>query len=193
MNKYFIQLFLKENTVILPGFGALALLNDKLSEIVFLPDLKTDDGKLASYISETEGVDPQDAQNTIARFIREIEFNLNKGESFDIFEFGSFTKNENGVVEFTSWMKDREVSPIENSKESEVVESALEEVYKEGVSASVSIPELVEPLMKNEKKEDKMDSLALIRALLNDDVEEKQVSNIENIALGVEKKKSNLK
>ncbi len=105
MNKYFIQLFLRENTVILPGFGALTAPNRNIEEIMFLPYLKTDDGKLAEFIVETEGIDLQDAQNTIAKFIREMETNLSKGESFDIFQFGSFFKNEDGEIEFDSWMK----------------------------------------------------------------------------------------
>ena len=184
MNKYFIQLFLKENTVILPGFGALTLLNERLSEIVFLPDLKTDDGKLASYISEIEGIEEQDAQNTIAKFIREIESNLNKGDSFDIFEFGSFTKNENGQIEFSSWMKDKVAEPKEDPKpgiktailekpkltfEEEVVLTEPEVVLEIPIKDEVVIetPQTVREEEKSSTKE--MDSLSLIRALLNDD------------------------
>ncbi|MFT5581772.1 MAG: hypothetical protein ACI9G9_001032, partial [Psychromonas sp.] len=46
MNKYFIQLFLEESTVIIPGFGALTMTDEKTGEIMFLPYLKFDDGKL---------------------------------------------------------------------------------------------------------------------------------------------------
>ncbi len=141
MNKYFIQLFLKENTVILPGFGALTAPNGNVEEIMFLPYLKTDDGKLANYIAETEGIDPQDAQNTIAKFIREMEVNLNKGESFDIFQFGSFSKNEMGEIEFQSWLKEK---PQE--KEADIVpETITEENNPEEVIESDTTKE-VEPI-----------------------------------------------
>jgi cell division septation protein DedD len=102
MNKYFIQLFKEESTVILPGFGALTMTNERSGEIMFMPYLKFDDGKLAAYISETDAIEVQAAQIMIAKFIREIQAELDKGESFDIFEFGSFTKKEDGEIEFTS-------------------------------------------------------------------------------------------
>lgn len=113
MNKYFISLFLKENTVILPGFGALTAPNGDLEEIMFLPYLTMNDGKLADFIVETEGIDLQDAQNTIAKFIREIETNLSQGESFDIYQFGSFFKNDEGDITFTSWLKNKTEEPLD--------------------------------------------------------------------------------
>lgn len=137
MNKYFIQLFLRENTVILPGFGALTAPNGNVEEIMFMPYLKTDDGKLADFIVETEGIDHQDAQNTIAKFIREMETNLSKGDSFDIFQFGSFFKNDSGEIEFKSSMKDK---PVEEKKEA----STLPPVIKEAVE--VVIPKTIEPI-----------------------------------------------
>ena len=158
MNKYFIQLFLRENTVILPGFGALTAPGGNIEEIMFLPYLKTDDGKLAEFIVETEGVDLQDAQNTIAKFIREMETNLSKGESFDIFQFGSFFKNEDGEIEFDSWMKKAKdkksekvakekdiIAPVEpktivEKKEEKIKEveklEEVKEVVKEAIDAS---------------------------------------------------------
>lgn len=137
MNKYFIQLFLRENTVILPGFGALTAPNGNVEEIMFMPYLKTDDGKLADFIVETEGIDHQDAQNTIAKFIREMETNLSKGDSFDIFQFGSFFKNDSGEIEFRSSMKDK---PVEEKKEVSILPPVNEE------AAESVIPETIEPI-----------------------------------------------
>ncbi len=135
MNKYFILLFLKENTIILPGFGALTAPNNNLEDIMFLPYLKTDDGKLVDFIVETEGIDPQDAQNTVAKFIREMETSLSKGDSFDIFNFGSFFKNDSGEIEFKSSMKGKnnegqtsETAEIHDSPEVEIVEPQIVEV-----------------------------------------------------------------
>lgn len=150
MNKYFIQLFLRENTVILPGFGALTAPNGNLEEIMFVPYLTDDDGKLADFIVETEGIDRQDAQNTIAKFIREMEAKLSKGESFDIFEFGSFSKNETGEIEFQSWVKPKELK--ENSEETQ---KETEEVL---VSETTFFPPIV-PIEEQEEISIRQESL----------------------------------
>ncbi len=150
MNKYFIQLFLKENTVVLPGFGALTAPDGNVEEIMFMPFLKTDDSKLVDFIVETEGIDPQDAQNTIAKFIREMEANLSKGESFDIFQFGSFFKNETGDIEFKSWLiknankqeeKTDEPAPSLSEGESEEKTEESVSILSDGDSEEVSLPE----------------------------------------------------
>lgn len=124
MNKYLIQLFLKEHRIILPGFGSLLFCHDNSKEIHFRPDLNVTDDTLTNYIVQIEAIEVQNAQNTIAKFIREIESNLNKGESFDIFEFGSFKKNEVGKIEFFSWLKEdvsqREESPVFSIEPAEI-------------------------------------------------------------------------
>lgn len=148
MNKYFIQLFLRENTVILPGFGALTAPNRNIEEIMFLPYLKTDDGKLAEFIVETEGINLQDAQNTIAKFIREMETNLSKGESFDIFQFGSFFKNEDGEIEFDSWMKKVKEKKIEK------VKIVKEEETKAPVESKTIVEKKVDEVQKIKKVEE---------------------------------------
>lgn len=159
MNKYFIQLFLKENTIILPGFGALTAPNGSLEEIMFLPYLKFDDGKLADFIVETEGVNHQDAQNTIAKFIREMEVSLNKGESFDIYNFGSFFKNEDGEIEFKSSLKDRAETPtaapdVQEEKQSEpIIElNTTQEILEAEIKPSEETPVLKSEEIKSEKE-----------------------------------------
>ncbi len=159
MNKYFIQLFLQEKMVIMPGFGVLTLVNDDFSQIHFRSDTKIDDGKLVNYICETEGIDEQTAKNRIAKFIREMESNLNKGESFDIFEFGSFSKNENGNVEFESRLV--EPKPIQEEKELEIpTEDRIEKPIKQSISES----------KEKSVSHEHMDSIALIQALLKGDI-----------------------
>lgn len=100
MNKYLIELIKLQNSVILPGFGALMIGNSKSGKVVFNPHLKFNDGALAKFISEKEGIDVQAAQNQIAKFVREIEAELGKGNSFDIFQFGKFTKKADGSIDF---------------------------------------------------------------------------------------------
>ncbi|MBK9593320.1 MAG: hypothetical protein IPO32_18085 [Crocinitomicaceae bacterium] len=100
MNKYLIELIKLQTSVILPGFGSLMIGNSKTGKIVFNPLLKFNDGALAKYIAQKEGVDQQNAQNQIAKFVREIEAELGKGNSFGIFQLGKFVKNSKGEVEF---------------------------------------------------------------------------------------------
>ena len=47
------------------------------------------DGKLAEFIASKEGIELIDAKNNLAKYVREITALLDKGESFDIFNFES--------------------------------------------------------------------------------------------------------
>jgi hypothetical protein len=55
MDKYLLLLLKEVNTIIIPDLGALTITNHSTGEIMFMPFLKYDDGKLATYISEKEG------------------------------------------------------------------------------------------------------------------------------------------
>ena len=100
MNKYLIDILKIQNSVILPGFGALMIANAKTGKIVFNPLLKFNDGTLAKYIAEKEGIDQQDALNTIAKFVREIETELSKDGTYAMFGFGKFYKDKDGKIDF---------------------------------------------------------------------------------------------
>lgn len=100
MNKYLIELIQLQKSVILPGLGALMIGNSKSGKIVFNGHLKFNDGALAKFVAQKEGIDVQAAQNQVAKFVREIEAELNKGNSFDIFQFGKFSKKKDGSIDF---------------------------------------------------------------------------------------------
>ena len=100
MNKYIIEILKIQSSVILPAFGSLMVANSKTGKVVFNPHLKFNDGALAKFISEQEGIDAQNAQNQVAKFVREIEAELGKGNSYDMFEFGSFKKEADGTISF---------------------------------------------------------------------------------------------
>jgi nucleoid DNA-binding protein len=108
MIKYIIEILKLQSSVILPGFGSLQVANTKTGKIVFNPLLKFNDGTLAKYIAQKEGIDQQAAQNQVAKFIREIEAEVSKGNSFDMFQFGKFLKNKKGDIEFI-----QEGTPVE--------------------------------------------------------------------------------
>jgi flagellar basal body-associated protein FliL len=103
MNQYLQQILKEINTIIIPELGALTITNPSEGTVLFMPYLKYDDGKLAKYIAEKEGMPVADAKNMIARYVREITSNLDQGDSYDMFEFGSFSKNKDGDIIFTNW------------------------------------------------------------------------------------------
>lgn len=100
MNKYLIEILKIQSSIILPGLGALMVPSQKAGNIVFNQHLKFNDGSLARYIAEKEGIDVQESQNKVAKFVREIEAELGKGNSYDMFEFGKFFKTNDGQVDF---------------------------------------------------------------------------------------------
>ena len=136
MDKYLLDILKEMNTIIIPGLGALTITNNATGEIMFMPYLKFDDGKLARYIAEKEGWSENDAHNLIAKYVREIEAKLNVGDTYDMYRFGSFTKNSSGDIEFNRW-KDSDLSVeetnyVEPALGSEVLEETKTETAPEG-------------------------------------------------------------
>jgi len=119
MNKYLIEILKIQSSVILPGLGALMIPNQKSGTVVFNQHLKFNDGSFARFIAEKEGIDQQESQNKVAKFVREIEADLGKGLGYDMFEFGKFYKNEAGEVAFVMHGKDKPETHKEEEKPSE--------------------------------------------------------------------------
>lgn len=128
MNQYLLEILKEVSTIIIPGLGALTITNPKTGEILFMPYLKFDDGKLAKHIAEKEGMSENDAKNLIAKYVREVEAKLNVGESYDMYEFGSFSKKPDGEIEFTAWnSSDQKETTSVEPKKKEVKEKPLKE------------------------------------------------------------------
>ena len=144
MNQYLLSILKEVNTIIIPGIGALTITNAATGEIMFMPYLKFDDGKLAQHISEKEGMDINDAKNLVAKYVREIEAQLNIGESYDMYQFGSFLKNSEGEIEFKPWNGEKErVNP------DVVIDDSSREPEKEtttdtSIDANDIIPEIID-------------------------------------------------
>ncbi len=102
MDKYLLEILKEVNTIIIPGLGALTITNAATGEIMFMPYLKHDDGKLAAHIAQKEGMDENEARNLIAKYVREITSKLDQGDSYDMFQFGSFVKDGDDL-EFKRW------------------------------------------------------------------------------------------
>ncbi|MDG1333128.1 MAG: SPOR domain-containing protein [Crocinitomicaceae bacterium] len=103
MDKYLLEILKESNTIIIPGLGALTITNKATGETMFMPYLQHDDGKLAAFIAENDGIDEADAKNMVAKYVREIKAELDKGESYSMFELGTFKKKDDGDVEFENW------------------------------------------------------------------------------------------
>jgi nucleoid DNA-binding protein len=106
MDKYLLEILKEVNTIIIPGIGALTVTNNQTGEVMFMSFLKHDDGNLAKFIAAKEGIEVNEAKNMIAKYVREIESLLNRGESYDIFRFGSFHKATDGEIIFNQWSSD---------------------------------------------------------------------------------------
>ena len=100
MDKYIKLLLETESTVILPGLGAIVIDDKEKGTLIFNEYLKFNDGKLDNMIVNESNMDLQEAQNYIAKYIREIELTLNKGETYSIFGLGNFIKTSEGNIEF---------------------------------------------------------------------------------------------
>lgn len=102
MNNYLLLLLKELKTIIIPGLGALTITNEATNELLFMPFLKYDDSTLSKYIPDKEGMSENDAKNLIAKFVREVLSELDKGEPYDMYQFGSFLKENNEIV-FKQW------------------------------------------------------------------------------------------
>src|SRR3989338_5822703 len=144
MNNYLLQLLKEVKTIIIPGLGAITLTNETTGEMMFMPYLKYDDGNLANHIAEKEGMELNDAKNLIAKFVREVTAELDKGNSYDMYQFGSFKKVD-GEVDFVQWSAGTaESAPVETTPEPVVV-PVVPEVEPEVIPAPEPEP-VVEPV-----------------------------------------------
>lgn len=160
MDKYLLEILKDVNTIIIPGLGALTITNADKGEIMFMSYLKHDDGKLTSYIAEKEGMDENEAKNLVAKYVREIQIELDKGESYDMYQFGSFYKND-GEVDFKSWAQmnqatnEEVVKPVTSTQKPEVKKEEPKvvippiEVKQETVTPPVKPTIKKEPLKEN--------------------------------------------
>ncbi|MDX2360007.1 MAG: SPOR domain-containing protein [Crocinitomicaceae bacterium] len=135
MDKYLLEILKDVNTIIIPGLGALTITNHDTGEIMFMSYLKHDDSKLSSYIAEKEDWEENDAKNFIAKYVREIITKLDQGDSYDMFQFGSFVKDGDDI-DFVNWKDSEEdegapiVAPIveEPKTEEAPIEVPVEEI-----------------------------------------------------------------
>lgn len=136
MNNYLLLLLKELKTIIIPGLGALTITNEASNELLFMSFLKHDDGTLSKYIADKEGMSENDAKNLIAKFVREVLAELDKGEPYDMYQFGSFTKENNEVV-FKQWkFQSENQNEEQNQNEDENEDENEEQSEKESENES---------------------------------------------------------
>lgn len=143
MNTYLAKILTQLKTIIIPGLGALTVTNERTGEIMFLSYLKFDDGELAKFIAAEEGIEVNDAKNQLAKYVREIHATLDRGEYFDLFQFGRFEKTNNEIT-FTPWneLSGNSETPVEPTTE-EVISSPestpIEEIAPDPISEETEV------------------------------------------------------
>lgn len=158
MNNYLLQLLKEVKTLIIPGLGALTVTNESTGEILFMPYLKFDDGTLAKHIASKENMDLNDASNLISKFVREVTIELDKGNSYDMYQFGRFVKVD-GEIAFEAWAPnsgsvEQGKTPLSKPETASPKNEAVETPKVETPPAAET-PKAAEPPKKEEPKEEK--------------------------------------
>jgi cell division septation protein DedD len=148
MNNYLLQLLKEVKTLIIPGLGALTVTNEATGEILFMPYLKFDDGTLAKHIASKENMEINDATNLISKFVREVTAELDKGNSYDMYQFGRFVKID-GEIAFEAWN-------TFGSGEQKPAEAPVkqESVKQEPVKEEIPVVPVVEQVLEETKPEE---------------------------------------
>ncbi len=102
--KNFLNVALESNnTVIIPGFGALTITSARTKDIYFIPYLKHDDGTLNKVICDQNGIDKTEAKKFIQEYVELIKKSVDETNFFEIEHFGRFKKLHTGDIEFEKW------------------------------------------------------------------------------------------
>ena len=154
MDHYIKEALKTSKTIIIPEIGALTKISETTGELMFMNYLKHDDGMLAQFISNKEGITEQDAKNLLAKHSREITAILNKGEVYSIYKFGSFSKNEKGELQFEQYIKS--TKSVKNKVKADANEKAGNEDNTEKKKTKIKV-----------KKHDEIDQTSIIEPALD--------------------------
>jgi len=177
MDKYLQEILLEMNMIIIPGLGALSMVNRATGEIMFMSYLKHDDHVLAKHIAAKEGWEENDAVNLISKYVREIEAKLNVGESYDMYRFGSFKKDSSGDATFESWIG--EATEVQEEEKKVIVPLEV-----------IEIPKILEAAVTTVEQDTKEEVLVEIEELKLDPIviqEESEELVIEEVKIIIKK------
>ena len=154
MEKHIKQILHEVNTIIIPGVGALTVTSHTTGEIMFMPYLKYDDGKLASFIAEIEGITLDEAKAIISDDVSNILNTIETGNSFNLNGIGSFKKDPSGGIEFKSGIYDEQNSNDNGSVEYQIKEEVIIEIVENKVVQQIEEIPVIQEEIKLESNED---------------------------------------
>ena len=139
MEKHLLNILKEANTIIIPGLGALTITNDTTGEIMFMPYLKYDDGKLAGFIADVEGISTDEAKTKITQQVQTILDKLEANQTVSISGVGTFSKGADDFeFQYNNAAAGETITP-----------TATEPEVKVEVEEIVSVPEITpEPVQE---------------------------------------------
>lgn len=169
MHKYIADYLKETNTLIIPKVGALTITNEKTGEMMFMPYLKHDDGKLAEFVALKDGIEFESAKEKVASFAQEITESLDRKGKYKLKGIGIFVQNKDGEVEFEIKV-DSEVEeakkerpaviplvettePIKDKKQTPAIETPVEEEISKEEAEDISVQEISEDAPEYEAPE----------------------------------------
>lgn len=144
MKNYLISLLENENTVIIPGLGALTMVNRTTNELMFMSFLKHNDGTLMKFIATKDGIDNDAAKLKIDAFVEEVTTTINSGKVYQLDGIGSFSNDVSGDIQFSQKEAINESTP-ETPIIEEVISEPISEKVEEIVEQEIREEEVVEP------------------------------------------------
>lgn len=193
MDKYILQLLKLHSKIILPDFGAIVISDEDTGELMFNEFLNYNDNKLAELVEQESNMDLQEAQNNVAKFVRELKYHLDKGESYTIYKLGEFYKDKdeyyfsgNINTGVSSRPEEDSISPIAPPKE-EVKEEIVKaeekvQIVKEEEKVEVKEEKVISPLPTPKKKKSKLEAVESDQAKKNIYKEKTEAKSVPSVS-----------
>ena len=176
MEKHLQQILQEVNTIIIPGLGALTVTSHKTGEVMFMPYLKYDDGKLASFIAEKEGITLDEAKALISKDVSSILNTIESGNGFNLKGVGSFKKDASGDIDFKSGIYVDDTSNITVADVAEIKEEKILEVPENKVeeqNIETPVIERVSTLIEEENTLDSNEGVNLEEVPVENEIKKK--------------------
>lgn len=149
MINHLIDLFKDENTIILPGLGALTMTNRAKNELMFMSYLKHNDGTLVKFVAGAEGIEETDALDLIEQFVISIKAGVDTKGVFALNGLGEFYKTNDGDYDFRQPEDDQVI----------VAPTAVEPIKEEVVVAPIVVTPAPPPIEETKVEEPVFESI----------------------------------
>ena len=96
------SIVIENRRLIIPTIGAFLTkdVEDAKKKVTFSSFLKYDDGLLTKLLCDSKNISEAEAKQEIADFAQRISSALDSGNNYTIGDFGYFTKDNNGIIDF---------------------------------------------------------------------------------------------